>query len=112
MVKDDYHRTRGLYFQNEEVPIDTHSEGFHLITRIQDEAHRFAIEYHRSLRGKAVLHSVLDDITGIGPKRRKALMKQFGDLEKIKEASIEELSSVEGMTQKTAEEVFRFFHKK
>lgn len=110
MVKDDHHRTRGLYFHNQEIPIDTHSEGFHLITRIQDEAHRFAIEYHRSLRGKAVLHSVLDDIPGIGPKRRRALMKHFGDLEKIKMASLEELLCVEGMTKAAANEVFRFFH--
>lgn len=110
MVKDDHHRTRGLYFHNQEIPIDTHSEGFHLITRIQDEAHRFAIEYHRSLRGKAVLHSVLDDIPGIGPKRRRTLMKHFGDLEKIKIASLEELLCVEGMTKAAANEVFRFFH--
>ncbi len=110
MVKDDYHRTRGLYFNNEEVAIDTHSEGFHLITRIQDEAHRFAIEYHRSLRGKKTLHSILDDIPSIGPKRRRALMKYFGDLEKIKSASIEELLKSEGMTKNAANEVFRFFH--
>lgn len=91
MVKDDHHRTRGLYYQNEEIPIDTRSEGFHLITRIQDEAHRFAIEYHRSLRGKQQVHSVLDDIEGIGETRRKALMRKFKSLEAIRDASLEEL---------------------
>ena len=91
MVKDDNHRTRGLYYNNVEIPIDRHSEGFHLITRIQDEAHRFAIEYHRSLRNKGSVHSILDDIKGIGPTRRKALMRHFENLEQIKEASVEEL---------------------
>lgn len=87
MVKDDFHRTRGLYFNNKEVPIDRHSEGFRLITRIQDEAHRFAIEYHRSLRGKGQVRSVLDEIPGIGPARRKALMRQFKDIEAIRNAT-------------------------
>ena len=77
MVKDDNHRTRGLYYQNVEIPIDRYSEGFKLITRIQDEAHRFAIEYHRSLRSQGQVRSVLDDIEGIGPARRKALMRRF-----------------------------------
>ena len=110
MVKDDHHRTRGIYFNNVEIPIDRHSEGFHLITRIQDEAHRFAIEYHRSLRGKGSVHSVLDDIPGIGPKRRKALMKAFSSLEEIKEASTETLCQVEGMTEASARSVYEFFH--
>ncbi len=111
MVKDDNHRTRGLYFQNQELPIDRNSEGFRLITRIQDEAHRFAIEYHRSLRSKEQVHSILDDIEGIGPSRRKALMKQFQSLEGIREADIETLSQVPSMNRLAAEKVFAFFHK-
>lgn len=111
MVKDDKHRTRGLYFQNEELPIDKNSEVFRFITRIQDEAHRFAIEYHRSLRSKEQIHSILDDIKGIGTVRRKALMKAFQNLEEIKMASVETLSQVEGMNQKAAQQVFDFFHK-
>ncbi|MEE1442862.1 MAG: excinuclease ABC subunit UvrC [Blautia sp.] len=110
MVKDDKHRTRGLYFRNQEIPIKRDSEGFKLITRIQDEAHRFAIEYHRSLRSKGQVHSVLDDIPGIGPTRRKALMKHFKGLEAIKEATIEEISQVESMNEKAAAQVFDFFH--
>ncbi|MBQ1310540.1 MAG: excinuclease ABC subunit UvrC, partial [Blautia sp.] len=111
MVKDDNHRTRGLYFRNVEIPIDTSSEGFRLITRIQDEAHRFAIEYHRSLRSKEQVHSVLDDIPGIGDTRRKALMRRFRSIEKIRDASLEELSSTESMNARSAEEVYAFFHK-
>lgn len=110
MVKDDFHRTRGLYFNNKEVPIDRHSEGFRLITRIQDEAHRFAIEYHRSLRQKEQIHSVLDDIPGIGPARRKALMKHFQSIEKIKEADIQTLLEVETLNQPAAQAVYDFFH--
>ena len=109
MVKDDKHRTRGLYFHNQEIPISRDSEGFKLITRIQDEAHRFAIEYHRSLRSKGQVHSVLDDIPGIGPARRKALMKHYKGLEGIKEASVEELSQIESMNEKAAKQVFEFF---
>lgn len=111
MVKDDNHRTRGLYFHDRELPIDTHSEGFQLITRVQDEAHRFAIEFHRSLRSKTQVHSVLDDIEGIGEKRRKALLRRFKSVEKIKEASIEELEATETMNRKAAEAVYGFFHK-
>lgn len=109
MVKDDNHRTRGLYYNNKEVPIDKHSEGFRLITRIQDEAHRFAIEYHRSLRGKGQVKSVLDDIPDIGPRRRKALMKQFKSLEAVKGATVEELMEAPGMNRKSAESVYHFF---
>lgn len=109
MVKDDNHRTRGLYFQNEELPIDTHSEGFKLITRIQDEAHRFAIEYHKSLRGKAQVKSVLDDIPGVGPARRKALMRHFKSLEEIKQAAVEELLEIPEMNRQAAEAVADFF---
>lgn len=109
MVKDDNHRTRGLYFNNVEIPIDTHSEGFKLITRIQDETHRFAIEYHRSLRGKAQVHSILDDIKGIGATRRRALMKHYQSLEAIKAATVEELASIPSMNQLAAEEVYNFF---
>ena len=110
MVKDDNHRTRGLYYQNEEIEIDTRSEGFKLITRIQDEAHRFAIEYHRSLRSIEQVHSVLDDIKGIGPARRRALMKAFQTLDDLKAASEEELAQVEGMNSLSARQVYEFFH--
>ena len=110
MVKDDYHRTRGLYYNNVEIPIDTHSEGFRLITRIQDEAHRFAIEYHRSLRSKEQVHSVLDDIPGIGPERRKALMRAYESLKAIREADVESLKAVPSMNEKAAVSVYQFFH--
>ena len=110
MVKDDNHRTRGLYYQNVEIPIDRHSEGFQLITRIQDEAHRFAIEYHRSLRSKEQVRSVLDEIKGIGPTRRKALMRTFKTMEAIRDAGVEELKQVPQMTEAAAEAVYRFFH--
>ena len=110
MVKDDNHRTRGLYYNNEEIPIDRNSEGFRLITRIQDEAHRFAIEYHRSLRSKDQVHSVLDDIEGIGPARRKSLMKTFKSLEAIREATKEELAAAPSMNEAAAGKVYEFFH--
>lgn len=110
MVKDDHHRTRGLYFNNEEIPIERDSEGFKLITRIQDEAHRFAIEYHRSLRSKTQVHSILDDIPGIGATRRKALMRKYDSIEEIKNASVEELAQVESMDSRSADSVYRFFH--
>lgn len=110
MVKDDNHRTRGLYYNNVEIPIDKTSEGFRLITRIQDEAHRFAIEYHRSLRSKGQVKSVLDDIPGIGPARRKALMRYYKSLEDIRNATAEELSRVPELNIRTAEEIYRFFH--
>lgn len=111
MVKDDHHRTRGLYFQQTELEIDTHSEAFQLITRIQDEAHRFAIEYHRSLRSKQQVKSSLDEIPGIGPVRRKALMQHFDSVAEIKEASIEQLCAVSQIPKTTAEEIYRFFHR-
>lgn len=110
MVKDDNHRTRGLYYNNVEIPVDKTSEGFRLITRIQDEAHRFAIEYHRSLRSKGQVKSVLDDIPGIGPARRKALMRYYKSLEDIRNATAEELSRVPELNIRTAEEIYRFFH--
>lgn len=110
MVKDDRHRTRGLFFQDQELPITVNSEGFHLMTRIQDEVHRFAIEYHRSLRSKAQVRSVLDDIEGIGPRRRKQLMKHFSSLDAVRAAAVEELASVESMNERAAENVYRFFH--
>ncbi len=110
MVKDDSHRTRGLYYQNQEIPIDKHSEGFRLITRIQDEAHRFAIEYHRSLRGKGQVKSILDEIPGIGETRRKALMRHFKSLEAIQQAQEEELAQVPGMNRLAAQSVYQFFH--
>ena len=111
MVKDDNHRTRGLYYNNIEIPIDRGSEGFKLITRIQDEAHRFAIEYHRSLRSKEQVHSILDDIPGIGPSRRKALMKKYQSLEAIRETSAEDLADTESMNEKAAQAVYEFLHK-
>lgn len=110
MVKDDKHRTRGLFFQEREIPIETDSEGFHLMTRIQDEVHRFAIEYHRSLRSKTQVRSILDDIPGIGEKRRKALMRYFKELEKILDASVEELAQVDTMNERAAKQVYEFFH--
>ncbi len=112
MVKDDKHRTRGLYFHNEELPMNQHSEGFRLLTRIQDETHRFAIEYHRSLRGKEQVHSILDEIEGIGPTRRRALMKAFGSQEAIREATEEELAAVDSMNAAAAHAVYTFFQKK
>lgn len=110
MVKDDNHRTRGLYYNNEEIPIDKHSEGFKLITRVQDEAHRFAIEYHRSLRSKEQVHSVLDDIPGIGPARRKALMKAFVNIGDIRDTSAEELAKIPGIPENVAKDIYSFFH--
>ena len=111
MVKDDNHRTRGLYYNNLELPIDTRSEGFKLITRIQDEAHRFAIEYHRSLRSKAQVKSVLDGIPGVGPVRRKALMRHFKSIEEIRAASVEELAGLPEVSRRAAEEIYGYFHK-
>ena len=110
MVKDNNHRTRGLYYNNVEIPIDRGSEGFKLITRIQDEAHRFAIEYHRSLRSKEQVHSVLDDIPGIGPARRKALMKKYQSLDAIKAATEEDLAATDAMNEQAARAVYQFFH--
>ncbi len=110
MVKDDNHRTRGLYFNNVEIPIDKDSEGFKLITRIQDEAHRFAIEFHRSLRSKAQVKSSLDDIPGIGPARRKALMKHFKSIEDIRNADVETLMEVPEIPASQAKVIYDFFH--
>ena len=112
MVKDDNHRTRGLYYQNREIEIDTRSEGFKLITRIQDEAHRFAIEYHRSLRSKEQVRSVLDGIPGVGPARRKALMRDFRSIDEIRQADVERLSQVPEIPEHIAEEIYSFFHTK
>ncbi len=112
MVKDDNHRTRGLYFNNLELPIDRNSEGFKLITRIQDEAHRFAITYHRSLRSKAQVHSVLDEIPGVGPSRRKALMKYFKSIEELRAADASQIEQVPGITANVAQDIYRFFRKK
>ena len=110
MVKDDRHRTRGLLYNGEEIELPTNSEGFKLITRIQDEVHRFAIEYHRKLRNEKQVHSILDDIEGIGPKRRRMLMQHFGDIEKIRNAEVDELLEIPEMTIKAAENVYAFFH--
>jgi excinuclease ABC subunit C len=112
LVKDDSHRTRGIYYNNIEVPIDTSSEAFKLITRVQDEVHRFAIEYHRMLRSKEQVHSILDDIEGIGPTRRRALMKHFTSLEAVRSASVEELENCESMNRASAEAVYAFFREK
>lgn len=108
MVKDDHHRTRGLYFRNQEIPIDTHGQGFRLITRIQDETHRFAIEYHKQIRSKTQVHSVLDDIPTIGETRRKALMRYFDSIEEIRNATVEELKAVPGMNERSAKEVVKW----
>lgn len=110
MVKDDKHRTRGLFYNNVEIPIDHSGEGFRLITRIQDEAHRFAIEYHRLLRSKGQVRSILDDIPGVGPSRRKALMKHYQSLDRIKEATVEELKELPSMNIDSAKKVYAFFH--
>lgn len=110
MVKDDHHRTRGLYYQNQEIAFPKNSEVFHMITRLQDEAHRFAITYHKLLRGKEQVHSILDDIKGVGPAKRKALMQHFKDINQIKESTIEELLEVKGITPKLAEEIYKYFH--
>lgn len=109
MVKDENHRTRGLYYNNEEISFPRNSEVFGMITRLQDEAHRFAITYHKLLRGKEQVKSILDDINGVGPARRKALMQHFKDIEKIKNASVEELVKVKGITPKVAQEIYCFF---
>ena len=110
MVKDDNHRTRGLYYNNVELPIDTHSEGFKLITRVQDEAHRFAIEFHRSLRSKDQVRSVLDGIPGVGEARRKALMRYFESIEDIKNADVDKLSEVPEIPRNVAQDIYSFFH--
>ena len=111
MVKDDHHRTRGLYYDNVEIPIDKSSEGFKLITRLQDEAHRFAIEYHKSLRGKNQVKSFLDDIPGIGPARRKALMRTFSGPDDMRAASVEQLLEIPELNREAAENVYNYFHK-
>ncbi len=111
MVKDDSHRTRGLYYHNEEIPIDKHSEGFRLITRIQDEAHRFAIEYHRSLRSKTQVKSVLEDIPGVGEAHRKALMRQFKSIKEMKTATVEQFSEIPGIPENIARGIYDFFHR-
>ena len=110
MVKDDNHRTRGLYYHGVEIPIDRNSECFKLITRIQDEAHRFAITFHRQLRSKGQVHSILDDIPGVGPARRKDLMRHFENIDAIKNASVEELKELPSMNEKSAQDVYNFFH--
>ena len=111
MVKDDNHRTRGLLYCDEELPLSPSSETFKLITRIQDETHRFAIEFHRSLRSKSQVHSILDDIEGIGKARRRAIMKHYQSLEDVKAATVEELAAIETMNVKAANRVYEFFHK-
>ena len=110
MVKDDRHNTRGLYFHDTEIPIDRHSEGFHLITRIQDEAHRFAITYHRGLHTKNSIKSVLSEIPGVGPAREKALIRTFSDMEEMKKASVEALAAIDGFNRPAAEKVYAFLH--
>ena len=110
MVKDDNHRTRGLFFNNVEMPIDHSSEGFRLVTRIQDEAHRFAIEYHRALRSKVQVKSVLDGIDGVGPARRKALMKHFLEIDAIRNASVSELIEADTINENVAQKIYNFFH--
>lgn len=110
MVKDDNHRTRGLYYNNKEVSFPKGSEAMNMITALQDEAHRFAIEYHRQLRSKHQVHSILDEIPGIGAARRKALLTHFKNVDSIKEATLEELEQVPGMPKSAAGYVYKFFH--
>ena len=110
MVKEDNHRTRGLYYKNEEIAIDRNSESFRLITRIQDEAHRFAITFHRQLRGKKQVHSVLEDIPGVGPARRKDLMRHFENIDAVRNATVEQLKELPSMNEKSAQDVYNFFH--
>lgn len=112
LVKDDFHKTRGIIYDNKEINLEEDSLGFRLIYRIQEEAHRFAISYHRSLRSKEMFKSELDDIKGIGEKRKRALLKHFESIERIKKASIEELAKVEGMNKRVAEELYNHFNKK
>jgi excinuclease ABC subunit C len=111
MVKDDYHRTRGLYYNNNEIAFPANTLAFDMITRLQDEAHRFAIEYHKSLRSKSQIHSILEDIPGIGPARRKELLAYFKDINRIKEAGIDELMAAPSMNKTAATAVYEFFHK-
>lgn len=111
MVKDDRHRTRGLLFEGEEIPLDSHSQGFQLLTRIQDEVHRFAITYHRSLRDKKGMRSILDEINGVGAVRRKALLRHFGSAEEVAKAEVSELLEVVEINEKVAETIYAFFHK-
>ena len=110
MVKDSAHKTRGLLYNNEEIELSTRGEGFKLVTRIQDEVHRFALEYHRKLRQKTQIRSILDDVEGIGPKRRVELMKHFGSIENIAKASVSELAEAKGMNRKIAETLYAFFN--
>jgi excinuclease ABC subunit C len=110
MVKDDSHRTRGLYFNNVEIPIEKDSEAFKLITRIQDEAHRFAIEYHRSLRSKAQVTSRLDQIPGVGPVRKKALMRRFASIGELREADVETLEQIPEINHRQALAIWEYFH--
>ncbi len=110
MVKDDKHRTRGLYYNNKELEFSKGSEAILMVTALQDEAHRFAIEYHKQLRRQNQVHSILDEIPGVGPARRKALLKAFKDVEKIKEASIEELVALPEISPSTARYIYEFFH--
>ena len=112
MVKDESHRTRGLLFNNKEIELKKSSEAFKLITRIQDEVHRFAIEYHRKSRQNLITKSILDDINGIGEKRKKALLKHFGSIDKIKSATTDELLNVESMSYNSAKAVYDFFNAK
>lgn len=109
MVKDDKHNTRGLIYNNEELPLSIHSNVMRLVTRIQDEVHRFAITYHRSLRNKRVLHSILEDIPGIGEKRRKELLKKFGSIDSIKKATFDELIDTLSIDKKAAQNIIDYF---
>ncbi len=111
MIKDDKHRTKAIIFQQKEIVLRSNTEGFKLLTRIQDEVHRFAIEYHRKLREQKAIHSILDDIPNIGEVRKKALMKHFGNIENIAKADVEQLLEVSQMTIASAESVYQFFRK-
>ncbi|MBS6007020.1 MAG: excinuclease ABC subunit UvrC [Clostridium baratii] len=110
LVKDDKHQTRGIIYNNEEIIINRSSNLMQLIRRIQDEVHRFAITYHRSLRDKRTLHSILDDIPYIGSKRRKELLMKFGSVEKVKEATLEELLETPSIDRKSAQSILDYFN--
>lgn len=111
LVKDDFHRTRGIIYNNEEFNVDLNSRAYKMIYKIQEEAHRFAINYHRNLRSKTMFKSELDDIKLIGPKRKENLLKHFKSIDKIKKASVKELMEVESMNEKSAESLYEHFRR-
>ena len=110
MVKDNRHNTRGIYYKGRELIMEKDNQLFQMITRIQDESHRFALAYHQKLRGKSSFSSILDEIPGIGATRKNALLRHFRGLEGIKKASLEELKRVESMNERVAKSVYDYFN--